>query len=131
MRALAVLLLATVATGQSFEVAAIKPHTGALRMIGVETSGTAVNFEAMSVWDLVMYAYDKRSFQVEGGDKWTAEDRYDISARAPGDTTPVKQQIRAMLRTLLQERFSVTTHLGSKEIPAYALSVAKNGPRLK
>jgi uncharacterized protein (TIGR03435 family) len=131
MRAPAVLLVATIATGQSFEVAAIKPHTGALRMIGVETSGTAVNLEAMSVWDLVMYAYDKRSFQIDGGDKWTSEDRFDISARAPGDTTPVKPQIQAMVRTLLKERFNIATRPSAKEMPVFALVPGKNGPRLK
>jgi uncharacterized protein (TIGR03435 family) len=131
MRLLLTVFCVSLATAQSFEVAAIKPHAGVAGFIGLDVTGTAINIQAMSLIDLVTYAYNLRSYQVEGGDKWTGEDRYDISARAPGDAKPSKEQIQAMLRALLKDRFSMATHPSSKEIPVYALTMAKNGLHLK
>jgi uncharacterized protein (TIGR03435 family) len=42
-----------------------------------------------------------------------------------------KEQIPAMLRDLLAERFHTTVHREIKTAPVYALVVGKNGPRLK
>jgi hypothetical protein len=97
MRPLLAILIAALAPAQSFEVAAIKPHEGVPRSMGVGLSGTAVNVEAMTVFDLVTCAYDKRGYRVEGGDKWTGEDRYDISARVPGGQHSHEEQAQAML----------------------------------
>ena len=36
-----------------------------------------------------------------------------------------------MLRALLADRFKLTFHRDSKELPVYFLSVAKNGPKLE
>jgi uncharacterized protein (TIGR03435 family) len=36
-----------------------------------------------------------------------------------------------MTRTLLTERFKLTMHRETREVPVYALVIAKNGPKLK
>src|SRR5262249_39150456 len=46
-----------------------------------------------------------------------------FSPNASGDTVP------AMLQTLLKERFHRTFHREARELPTYALTVAKNGPK--
>jgi uncharacterized protein (TIGR03435 family) len=47
----------------------------------------------------------------------------------PEGTT--KEQFRLMLQNLLAERFGLQAHHESKEMPIYALVVAKNGSKLK
>jgi len=42
-----------------------------------------------------------------------------------------KEQFMMMLQNLLAERFKLTLHRETKELPLYALVVAKNGPKLK
>ena len=55
-------------------------------------------------------------------------ERYDITAKVPDGVKP--DQIPAMLRVLLTERFKMEVHKESKEQPVYALVVGKGGPKL-
>lgn len=118
----------------AFEVAAIKLHKDSgPRQVGVQIQGTSVIVHAMTLRHLVTYAYDVRDFQAEGGEKWTYGDgdRYDITARAPGETAPIDKEVRAMILTLLKERFKLQEHRSLKEMPVYALTVSPKGHRLK
>jgi uncharacterized protein (TIGR03435 family) len=63
---------------------------------------------------------------------WAATDRFDIQARAQGD--PSKDQMRLMMRALLQDRFKLTVHNETREVPALALLPLKpdqTGPQLQ
>ena len=61
--------------------------------------------------------------------KWLDSERFDIVAKIPKGTT--KEQFQLMLQNLLAERFKLTVHHETKELPKYALVVAKGGPKLK
>jgi uncharacterized protein (TIGR03435 family) len=50
---------------------------------------------------------------------------FDISARAPGDTSI--DQMRMMMRALLADRFHLVTHSVSADAPVFALVLAKPG----
>ena len=54
---------------------------------------------------------------------------FDISARVADGATP--EQFTAMLRNLLKDRFSLTSHFEKKQVQGFELVVAKNGPTLK
>jgi uncharacterized protein (TIGR03435 family) len=66
------------------------------------------------------------------GPKWIMSedpDRYEIVANVrPGAT---QQEINAMMRNLLEERFHLTYHLEKRELDTYELVVAKGGPKLQ
>jgi uncharacterized protein (TIGR03435 family) len=53
---------------------------------------------------------------------------YDILAKAAGPV-PVRE-LRLMLQQLLADRFKLTLHRETKEMPVYELTVAKGGPKL-
>jgi uncharacterized protein (TIGR03435 family) len=53
---------------------------------------------------------------------------FDIVAKYPAETGNAQRAL--MLQTLLAERFHLAIHRESKEMSAYALVVAKNGPKL-
>ncbi len=84
----------------------------------------------------IVFAVKPRSEQIQqlrqGLPDWTRNARYDIDARAEGN--PTKDEMRAMVMTLLSDRFKMRVHRESREAPVFALMVVKPGrlgPKLK
>jgi len=138
MRKLA-LLLAFVgcAAAQQFEVASIKPSppapgTGRVRVGSRGGPGTddpgLFTCERCSVQGLIRQSFKLDDYQISGPDAIQSS-RFNISAKVPEGTTKV--QFLTMLRNLLIDRFQLKFHYEKKETQAYALVVAKNGPKMK
>jgi uncharacterized protein (TIGR03435 family) len=77
---------------------------------------------------LLTTAYGLKSYQIDGPN-WLNSDRFDIIAKIPAEAT--KEQYKLMLQNLLAERFKLTLHHQTKELPMYALVVGKGGPKMK
>jgi uncharacterized protein (TIGR03435 family) len=77
---------------------------------------------------LVERAYGVLPFQV-AGPAWMESVRVDIVAKYPPDTQQADRSL--MLRALLEDRFKLAAHRESKDLPGYALTVAKGGFKLK
>jgi uncharacterized protein (TIGR03435 family) len=131
----ALIVLSSCAWSQSFEVASIRLHKEPVMRVGTGVSGPRFTAEAMSLENLITYAYDLKDYQVSGVPAWgaatTNADRYDISAKADGEGTLSRDQARVLLRSLLADRFQLKFHQGTKELPVYLLVVAKGGSKLK
>ena len=119
----------TQSPGPQFEVASIKLNTTGARIVSI--GGSPGFFRAENVWlkFLIETAWNVKDFQVSGGPDWATSNRYDINAKAKGNAN--FEQMRPMLQTLLEDRFQLALHRGSKELPVYALVVAKGGIKLK
>ena len=78
--------------------------------------------------DLVRTAYGVDADKVLGGPSWLELDRFDVTAKAPSGTPA--DDLKPMLKTLLQERFRLVAHPDTKPFPAYTLSLG-NAPKLK
>jgi uncharacterized protein (TIGR03435 family) len=78
--------------------------------------------------DFIVNAYEVESFQVADIPKWAEDEFFDIQARAETEADP--HQIRAMLQTLLADRFQLKLHHETRTMAGYVLSVDKNGPKL-
>ena len=126
----------------TFEVASVKqrPKGSLISMVGGAPSGSRLTLEAMSLADLISWAYDVKPWQVAGGPPWAgiqhdrtmlddATRRFDITAKAEGDAPRSREEFRLMLQSLLTERFHLTFHRESRETPVYALVPDKNGPK--
>ena len=78
-------------------------------------------------------AYALQGFQLVGGPSWLDSERFDILAKAEGNPTP--DQERLMLRSLLAERFALSVHVETRELPLYAMVMTRAdgrpGPRLR
>jgi uncharacterized protein (TIGR03435 family) len=127
------LVLSTIVLSQTrleFEVASIRPSNpqGAQINIGKHVDGAQVRFTLFNLITLVGYAYEIPPYQVEGPD-WIGSAFYDIAAKMPEGTGPT--QVRVMLRTLLSDRFGLKVHRATREVPVYALEVAKGGLKMK
>src|SRR5947209_8710373 len=122
---------------QSFEVASIKPAPPPSDphkfMVGMRGGpGTPdpgqITYSNVTIRNVLMNAYDVKEFQISGP-AWLNNERYDITAKVPPGTT--KEQFKLMLQNLLAERFKVTLHHETKDLPMFALVVAKGGSKLK
>jgi uncharacterized protein (TIGR03435 family) len=77
---------------------------------------------------LVLRAYGVKTYQVSGPG-WMDSERYEIAAKIPSGASP--EQVNLMLQKLLVDRFQVSVHRETKDVPVYALVVGKNGHKLK
>jgi uncharacterized protein (TIGR03435 family) len=133
-RALTVALLLFVACGvwgqpaaprPQFEVASIKPNkSGDMRMMFRSASGGRFTASNVSLQSLITIAYHIKDFQLSGAPPWLSE-RYDIEAKAEGN--PGGDAMLPMLQRLVEDRLQFKFHRESKELPVYALVVAKAG----
>ena len=120
----------------AFEVASIRSaaqitpeliQAGKLH-VGMKIDAGRVDIGYASLRDLVMQAYEVKPFQITGPE-WMAAQRFDILAKMPDGAT--KEQVPAMLRALLEERFKLVAHRANNEQPVYSLEVGKSGPKFK
>ena len=116
----------------TFEVATIKPSDPARAGIGpgvtmrppdVVTFNTTLGY-------LIGFAYDMHARQIVGGLPWIESEKYDIVGRPQAAGVPSLPQFRALLRNLVEERFQLKTHREKRNLPAYALVVGSNGPKM-
>jgi uncharacterized protein (TIGR03435 family) len=120
-----------------FEVASIKPSAlsgrGVIRFDPKGGPGSGdpgrVTYTFTTILNLMADAYGVKRYQVSGGPKWLDSEQFDIVAKVPKGAT--KEQVKVMLQNLLAERFKLTLHRETKELPVYALEVGSKGPKLK
>lgn len=123
-------------TRPEFEVASVKPVD--LSKLGDAISmnlGTVrreeVTFGNATLNDCIRFAYNMASDTQIAGPDWIKAKQflYDIVARGtPGSS---REQLQAMMQTLLLERFKLATHREQKEMSYFALVPAKNGPKIQ
>lgn len=121
----------------AFEVASVKasasaggegmgPGRGGREIVTPSPAG--VTMRNVHLKTVIQWAYHLQAIQISGPG-WLDDNRYDIVAKAAGEV-PTDQQ-RVMMQTLLAQRFKLTCHHETKEMPAYVLTVAKGGHKLK
>src|SRR3982751_6592380 len=104
----------------AFEVASIReaaPLTAATfregkAHLGMKTDAGRVDIGYLSLKELIPLAYGVKAHQVVGPDSLGAV-RFDIVATMPESAT--KEQIPALLQTLLADRFHLKVHRESRE----------------
>jgi uncharacterized protein (TIGR03435 family) len=130
---------------ESFEVASVKPNAAVDVPEAVQLlPGGGLRMTGFRLLTLLRVAYAsttiQRNDQIVGGPSWIASDRFDIVAKANGELTPDAegrrpQRLIEMLKTLLEDRFSVRAHMETRKMPAFVLRVAARdgrfGPKLK
>ena len=123
-------LFAQTDSAPRFEVASIKLNTGDRSGMRVRVlPGGGLMSQNAPLQMLMQNAYTLQAFQIVGGPAWMQSEGYNIEAK--GDGKPASQaQVFLKLRALLEDRFQLKYHRETRELPVYALTVAKNGPKL-
>jgi uncharacterized protein (TIGR03435 family) len=137
------LLAQTGAESPRFEVASVKPHKSNDNSFGIfgQPGGrfTATN---ATLRLLIRTAYQLQDNQIIGGPGWLGSDHFDIVAKGNENVAfgpaPVGQgpgAMQLMLRHLLADRFRLATHKETRELPIFALVMARSdsrpGPQLR
>ena len=114
----------------SFEVATIRPSAPNDNNYLFKPHNHLFRARHFTVVEMIKFAYNLETRQVEGLPAWCSNQPFDITAEAdtPGD--PIEDQTRVMLRKLLAERFGLKAHVTQKDLPVYALVVEKAPPKL-
>jgi uncharacterized protein (TIGR03435 family) len=105
------------------------PFTNQPFVHGGDLHGDRFTIRQATMVDLVANAWSVDNDRVLRGPSWLDIDRYDITAKAPRTTS--KDDVRLMLRSLLADRFALTAHPDTKVLPAFLLTVGKNGTKMK
>jgi len=124
----------------SFEVASIKPNRSGTNMVQLFMKPGEFSARAETVKEVIKFAYDiKSDNQLSRGPGWIDSEKYDIDAKEEDSVAEKLQklpfeeqdkQVRSMVRSLLAVRFKLEVSHETKDLPVYALLVAKNGPKL-
>ncbi len=98
----------------------------------IQVTGRHANVSGRLV-SLIMTAYELKDNQILDAPRWNSAmgqpQYYDvIFALQDGDISP-QNQIKAMLKTVLAERFQLRYRLETKDLPAYDLVVADSGTK--
>ncbi len=121
----------TEASGSRFEVASVKPSApgqAPLAPGGVRPEPGGLNIPGATLKQLMCIAYGIKPEQITGGPEWTGSALFDINAKAERPSS--YQELRAMLRNLLADRFALRTSSQTKNLPIYMLAIDQGGPKL-
>jgi len=111
----------------AFDVVSVRPNKSGPGPVSMRRL-PGVGFEAGNVTprDLFLFAYDIQRPYLVGLPGWAESERFDIVARvSSGGNVEM-----TMLRGILEDRFKVAVHRETREMPVYALVLARPDGRL-
>jgi uncharacterized protein (TIGR03435 family) len=114
----------------AFEVATIKPSNPSQPGKLFTVRGRQVLTVNTTLNDLIVFAYDLHARQIAGGPDWAAMQKFDVTGQPEAQGVPNVNQLRAMVRQLLTDRFKLAFHRERRELAVYAIVVAPGGPKL-
>jgi uncharacterized protein (TIGR03435 family) len=112
-----------------FEVASIKPRETSTAVSVVVTGmpralpGGGFSATYATVEHLLMFAYDLRDYRIIGGSDWIRRDIFEVRAKAATDAPA--DQIKLMVRSLLEDRLKLVARLEPREMRHDALVLAR------
>jgi uncharacterized protein (TIGR03435 family) len=124
----------------SFEVASVKPSNPGDDQTLCHIRYGRLRVTAGTIKFLFELAYGVKDFQVSGGPSWINSEKYDVNAKVedalvePLEKLPVGEQwvqYQQRVQSLLADRFKLRVSRETKDLPVYALVIAKNGPKLR
>lgn len=121
----------TKAPRYEFEVASVKPsppQAPNAAEIGIHVDGAQFRCNYLPLRDYVRIAFRLKDAEFSGPE-WMSSERFDIAAKVP-EGAP-RDKILDMLQSLLEDRFGLTSHRETRELPVYAIVQAKGGLKLQ
>ena len=119
----------------AFDVASVKPNKSGEPSVRFRLQpGGRLTAQNAPVQSLITFAYAVQPFQLDGGPGWVRSDRFDITAKTDPEVPPTPPgtvgPIQLMMRSLLADRFKLKVHRETKDMPTYALVLARSDGRL-
>ena len=123
-----------------FESASIRPNNGTSFETWIMWKPGRLIVTNFTLQKLIQQAYSVQSDRISGGPAWLNSEGYDIEAKDSESVIDELHQLnpnqgfterKRMLQALLADRFKLALHHETKEVSVYALTIAKNGPKLQ
>jgi uncharacterized protein (TIGR03435 family) len=111
-------------------VATVRPSDPDDHSAGFQLHGRQIFIERMTVESMLLMSYGVHKRQIAGAPDWIGTERWDVKGVPDVPGQPSVKQYQSMVRKLLAERFGFQSHTETRELPVYALNVAKGGPKL-
>jgi uncharacterized protein (TIGR03435 family) len=125
----------TLLTGQSFEVVSIRPAPPYSPGVSTALQGgpgtedpTHIRWNFVTLMNMIDVAFAARPYQVHGP-AFLDTEIFNVAATVPAGAT--KEQVRAMWRKLLSERFGMAARIEKREFDGQELVVSRQGPKLQ
>jgi uncharacterized protein (TIGR03435 family) len=116
----------------AFEVASVKANKSETDP-GATADTVPGRFTVLNtpLFFIINYAYGLPGYRVVGAPDWTWDDRFNIAATyTPANAPADPQNVRAMVQRLLADRFAFAAHHEQRDLPVYALVLARSDGRL-
>ena len=127
---LCLLAASACAAAPAFAVASIRPSATQVQFEHdgkTQTTPGTVTMRDVTVATCIKWAYAVQDSQI-AGPEWLQSEHFDITAKA--DEPVGDDQLKLMMRTLLESRFRLSFHRQNKELRSYVMTVAKSGHKL-
>jgi uncharacterized protein (TIGR03435 family) len=114
-----------------FEVATVKPsdpNACCSRTFG--RTGRRFRTTNTNLKYLIQWAWNLQAKQVAGGPTWMDAARFDLAGEMGGTGAPNDHEWKLAVQKLLVERFQLKIHHEQQEMPAFALTIERGGPKL-
>lgn len=123
----------------AFEVASINENKSGSG--GSHSDFNHGRFSATNIQLKTLFQYDAYGIpgpQIVGGPDWLTSERFDIEAKVDDQSIAQIEKLsheerlameRQMMQQLLADRFKLAVHWDTKEVPVYALILARGGPK--
>jgi uncharacterized protein (TIGR03435 family) len=129
LRAAGLILIAGSAIAQTFDLATIRPSHAGKGESGVGAAPGTLTIRNLPLHMIIGAAFGIAGYQISGP-QWLKQERFDIVAKT--DASIAKQdEMLPLLQPLLADRFRLVLHRETRQLPAYVLTVGRNGPKLE
>jgi uncharacterized protein (TIGR03435 family) len=126
----------------AFDVAVIKPSAQQSGGgFGVNREANQVRFSNISIQGLISYAWDISAAMIADAPAWIDKDHWDVLAKTNAEPPPAEspgaprqmapEDVRAMVRTLLADRFQLKAHTEDRVAQGDAYTLYAGKPKLK
>ena len=124
-----------------YDVVSVKEYKFEGGSFSSNTSWLPNGLSAMNIqlYVLIEMAYGVNSYQLSGGPDWAKRSYFQLQARMDDATVEALKKLpteeaeamrRQMLQAALADRFKLTVRRETRSFPAYAMVIAKGGPKL-
>jgi bla regulator protein BlaR1 len=118
-----------------YDVSSVKPASSSDGRGMIRLTPDGASLQGIPVQMLLHLAFNVEDDRIIGAPSWVKSNRYDVEAKVAPEDAPRLDKLkledrRAMLLPLLADRFNLKYHHETRELPMYALVIAKDGPKL-
>lgn len=114
-----------------WDIVTVKPsNPNDVRGQHIDFRGRHVMLLDTTVEQFLLIGYSVQQSQLPDLPNWAKTTRWDLDGIPTVEGLPSLTQIQGLIRKILAERFELQLHHDQRELPVFALTIAKGGPKL-